>query len=307
VYYQSNLEQVFSLLEEILILNAQEESFKWLKDQQEHAFSDKSDFIYFKIFSSIPRYFTKDQLQLTPDLLERIKILRKNWYLSHWSVDQAARIFLLLMITNTRQKDFKKIFLKLYATANIQELVTLYQSLPLLPAPQDFILQAAEGIRSNMTSVFNAIALYNQYPFNFFNQEAWNQMILKALFIGADISHIVGINIRANPTLASMLIDYAFERISAKRPVKSDLWYLVGISTMNNISALTQILKNPNREIQQGAALACHYCPLPEAKENLIQYSHLQENIKPNICEIDNHFNLSTINNLTRGEDKYVY
>ncbi len=58
---------------------------------------------------------------------------------------------------------------KIFGAADLGEAIALYQSLPLLPHPEKFKLRTAEGIRSNMTSVFNAVALNNPYPAQYLN------------------------------------------------------------------------------------------------------------------------------------------
>ena len=78
-----------------------------------------------------------------------------------------------------------------------------------------------------MTAVFNAVALNNPYPSEYFDNQAWNQMVLKALFVGSPLSQIHGLEQRANPQLAQMLDDYANERQAAKRSVAPSLWQLL--------------------------------------------------------------------------------
>ena len=48
--------------------------------------------------------------------------------------------------------------------------------------------------------------------------------MLKALFVDAALHPIVGLDARANPTLARMLLDFADERRAAGRPVPAELW-----------------------------------------------------------------------------------
>lgn len=293
MFYQVNLDKALYLLECILHRHASKDSLTWLKNQLRRTSEENSDVLYFFTFGSIPRYFDKGPLKLTPDEINKAQSLRENWRLNHWSVDQTARTFLLLSLAHTNEKSFKKTFSKIYSAADIQELIALYQSLPLLPYPEDFLLQATDGIRSNMSSVFNAVALNNPYPSDYFNQHAWNQLVLKAFFIESDLHHIIGINTRTNPELAEMLMNYARERLAAKRTVKNDLWYLLGLST-KNLNGLKNALQSSNIHLQQGALLACHYCPLPEAKEVTVQYPHLQTSINPNLFDLKARFTMTS-------------
>ena len=49
-------------------------------------------------------------------------------------------------------------------------------------------------------------------------------MVLKALFVDSALAPITGLDERANPELARILIDYARERWAAGRPVTPELW-----------------------------------------------------------------------------------
>ena len=86
-----------------------------------------------------------------------------------------------------------------------------------LPYPDELTARAAEGIRTNITDVFNAVALRNPFPADFFDDDAWNQVILKTLFVGSPVYLIQGVDKRRNEPLARMLVEYAHERWSAGR------------------------------------------------------------------------------------------
>ena len=96
------------------------------------------------------------------------------------------------------------------------------------PWPESLKLRAAEGVRSNITTVFNAIALDNPYPKEYLEQDPFNQIVLKALFVGSPLFRIVGLEERANATLARILVEYSQERRSAGRVVSPELWRNVG-------------------------------------------------------------------------------
>src|SRR5690625_6252577 len=85
-------------------------------------------------------------------------------------------------------------------------------------------VRAAEGVRSIITIVFNAIALDNPYPKEYLEQDPFNQIVLKALFVGSPLFRIVGLEERANATLARILVEYSQERRSAGRVVSTEIW-----------------------------------------------------------------------------------
>ena len=143
-----------------------------------------------------------------------------------WTRDQAARTMLLL--ARPHDADFVPALDRLFGAADLAELVCLYQALPLLPFPERHAARAAEGVRSNMLPVFQAMAVGNPYPSRWLDEGAWNQMVVKAVFVGCSLHGIVGLDQRANPALAQMLVDYARERRVAGRPVAPDLWRPVG-------------------------------------------------------------------------------
>ena len=83
-------------------------------------------------------------------------------------------------------------------------------------------------MRSAVKPVFEAVAHRSPYPREIFDESAWNQMVLKALFIGSELAPIQGLDERANPDLAEVLLDYAHERWAAGRSVSPELWRCVG-------------------------------------------------------------------------------
>ena len=74
----------------------------------------------------------------------------------------------------------------------MSELAAFYRGLPLYPDPPRYLARATEGLRTNMKNVFESIAHRNPYPSEQFPEAAWNQMVLKALFVGSALRPIVG-------------------------------------------------------------------------------------------------------------------
>jgi hypothetical protein len=216
---------IIELLSNWLARQMTKDDLYWLQQQQQKiASSNCSQRIFFTAFSAVPRYISKQELQLNEADLQIARAKCPGWLPQFWSLDLAARCLLVLSLTQREPEQFQKTLNRLFTAADVRELVALYQMLSLLPDAEQYRLQAAEGIRSNMTVVFNAVALNNPYPAAYLDELAWNQMVLKALFVGSSLKSIQGLDRRANHNLSEMLMDYARERQAAKRSVAPELW-----------------------------------------------------------------------------------
>jgi hypothetical protein len=65
--------------------------------------------------------------------------------------------------------------------------------------------------------------LHNPYPADYFDEAAWNQLILKAFFTDKDVTQIMGLDERKNARLAQTLADYAAERRAAGRSLPPNI------------------------------------------------------------------------------------
>jgi hypothetical protein len=201
----------------------------WLMEKRSHIAQGAPERLWFSAFSAVPRYLDKQALQLSPQDLTIATRLCPHWTPTHWSVDQVGRTLLVLALPIEPLENYQRSLNQLFTHADVGELVALYQSLPILPHPEYHCDRAAEGIRSNMTDIFNAIALRNPYPADYLSENAWNQMVLKAIFVGSSLSLIQGLDRRNNPALKQMLIDCVQERQAAKRTITPEIWQLINI------------------------------------------------------------------------------
>jgi len=229
--------------------------------------------------SLVSRKLGKEDLRLDPQDLERAQEARSGWDPRGWSVDQAGRILFLLCAKTTSEK-FSAWLDQLCQTADVGELVAFYRGLPLYPDPPAHRLRAAEGVRSNMKAVFEAVAHRNPYPMEQLPEGAWNQMVLKALFVGSALHPIQGLNERSNPTLMRMLCDYAHERWAATRPVSPELWRCVGrYADAAALADLQRVLDTGTPPERKAAALALADCPNPDARKLPARAGDLERDI----------------------------
>jgi hypothetical protein len=187
-----------------------------------------------------PRRLGKADLALPVADLARADALRPGLDLSDWSIDQLARVALMAGSHGGNDAAFAARFDSFCTTAEINELVALCRGLPLYPDAALIEPRAREAVRSGMKPVFEAVAHRNPYPRETFSEAAWNQMVVKALFIGSTLWPIQGLDERANPRLARMLVGLAQERWAAERPVSGELWRCVAPQTDDEgMAALT--------------------------------------------------------------------
>lgn len=227
----------------------------WLAETAARLAGPVADGEVYMAISLVGRRVGKMDLRLDAADLAAADRVRRGWDPGDWSVDQAARLVLLL--AGADDAAFAARLEQLFVTADVGELVTFYRGLPLYPDPPAWLARAGEGARSNMRAVFEAVAHRNPYPREMFAEPAWNQLVLKALFIGAPLAPILGLEARQNPTLARMLGDYAHERWAAGRPVSAELWRCVGAyADAGAIADLARVLATGDAAERAAAVLA---------------------------------------------------
>lgn len=262
-------------IEQWLVGRLPDDAAAWLKDSAQRLRGGGSDKDLYMSVSLVPRKIGKADLALSAAELGQATAARPGWDPREWSLDQAARVYLLLA-AGSDGATFSRRLDQLCATADVGELVAFYRGLPLYPDQPRHVLRAAEGVRTNMKAVFQAVAHRNPYPSEQLAEPAWNQMVLKALFIGVSLDPIIGLDRRANPALARMLCDYAHERWAAGRPVSPELWRCVGPHSRGEMLAdLGRVLKKGTGPERAAAALALSSSPDPAASGLLWAYPEL--------------------------------
>ena len=114
---------------------------------------------------------------------------------------------------------FTPLFKRLFQTADVSEQQLIVLVLPMLKSPERFLHVAAEATRTNIVPVFSAMALCNPFPQVYFDENQWNQMVLKAIFLGCAVNEIDGLHERHNSALSETIFQYISERHSASRSV----------------------------------------------------------------------------------------
>jgi hypothetical protein len=227
-----------------------------------------------------PRRLGKADLSLTPDDKARAMVLRPGLDPSEWSVDQAARIAFMVASYSGDDTAFAVAFDSFCATAGLNELIALCRGLPVYPAAELLEPRAREAVRSGMKPVFEAVAHRNPYPVECFAEDAWNQMVVKAFFIGSRLWPIQELDRRANPRLARMLVDLAQERWAAGRPVSGEVWRCVAPhADAVGVAALIRAFETGEDKERLAVALALQQTQ-PDRTEAVFEQPDLREQVR---------------------------
>jgi hypothetical protein len=206
--------------------------------------------------------------------------VKSGWNPRLWTIDEAVRIYLLSILPIGNEGAYLKLIKDLFKTADAGELKCLYLALPFLRYPEQWADKTAEGIRSNIKEVFEAIALHNPYPSEYLSDNAWNQMVLKTIFTGSSLSKIYNFDKRVNEELTRMLIDFAHERWAAGREVNPELWR--GVAPFANefiTPEIKRLFESDNLLEKEAAALLCNTSQVDAQREMLEQRPLLKSEI----------------------------
>ncbi|MDC6352051.1 EboA domain-containing protein [Zeaxanthinibacter sp. PT1] len=191
---------------------------------------------------------------------------------------QVARIYLLVYALETDREFYLPKVQKLIELADTGEMATFLKFLVLLPGAEDFKFSAVEALRTNIATVFDAIALDNPYPALFFNDQQWNQMYLKAAFMQRDLGKIQSVKERGNKDLSRIISDYAHERWAASREVDPQFWQPVGPFLEGTlIEDVKRLLNSDHKAEQRAGALLVSESGKAELRDLLSAHPQLQK------------------------------
>ncbi|SDZ13055.1 hypothetical protein SAMN05444412_106111 [Rhodonellum ikkaensis] len=281
IHLSMDLEKTKTFLLEILKMNAEPKSLDWLALQKEKIGEDTSYMKFYLAFGMASRYFKKNLMDLSETKIQKAKTLVEGFSPESWDQLQTARSYLLLHFGIADASAWVDAINKLFETADMHEQQSLYAALPLMPFREEMVERAVEGLRTNIASVFDAIALDNPYPSQYMEERAWNQMVLKAVFMQRPLYRIQGADKRANPTLAKILVDFAHERWAAGRKVMPELWRFVGpYLDIQNFGDIEKVIHSSDPLEKNAALLACHQSGFVPANSLLKQFPKVQREIQ---------------------------
>ena len=261
----------------ILDDNVDNENKQWLLSKIEGIVESESTKDLYLAYSLVS---TKIRSDKDLSLLIEDKELKAYLEIQHANLQQIGRIYLLYKVLEAKEDFFKAKVANIIEVADKSELETFLKFLILLPNPENYKVQAVEALRTNISTVFDAIALNNPYPALYFNEQQWNQMYLKAAFMQQNLNEIVQVEKRGNKELARIISDYAHERWAASREIDPCFWRPVS-NFMNEkiLKDMKRLFASENIAERKAAALCCYHSNSSEAKVLLEGFPELVKGI----------------------------
>jgi len=164
----------------------------------------------------------------TPVELDRAAEASEGWNPERWSLLEAARALLVLSRSDLAEPTTSQALEESFRFADVGEMCALHRSIQFLPHPERYLWRAGEGCRSSLRVVYEAAACDTGFPAANFDDPAWRQLAIKALFVEAPLWRVHGLDRRLDAELARMALDLADERRSAGRNVQHELWLCLG-------------------------------------------------------------------------------
>jgi hypothetical protein len=272
-----------SVLAEILKNNLPTDVLAWLNEKASLIREEKNAIQLNLSFATVPRKTGHKQVVVSDRGQNQLKEIHADFIINHWSIDRACRVWAVLQVDPSDKSNYFSKLENLFKASEMNEAVALYSAFTGFSYPEDWQKQCAEGIRSNIGTVLEAIMYNNPYPYKYLSEAAWNQLIMKAFFTDKDVKRIIGLDERANKELARILIDYADERRAAHRDVNPQLWRLVSkFVGDDNFSSIEKAFRSTVEAERKAVALACFYSSYPPAKKLLETDATLKSAVEAN-------------------------
>ncbi len=189
---------------------------------------DRAEVRFPTLISLASRKVPRGALEPSNSAREAARELVPGWNPERWTILDAARAMLVLSRAHLDGPQAVAILDEVFRHADVGELCALHRSLQLLPDNARFAWRAGEGCRSSMGAVYEAAACDTGLPCARFDDLAWRQLVVKALFVGAPVARIHGLDQRLDAELARMVLDLVDERRSAGRGIPPGAWACLG-------------------------------------------------------------------------------
>jgi hypothetical protein len=138
-----------------------------------------------------------------------------------WTIDDAARTLLLVAAGDRAEAELGD----LYRFGDAAERRGLLRALAYLPIGDRGRWLLDDAIRTNDTRL--VAAALGPYATRILDDAAYDQAVLKCVFVGVPIRPLDGLPERVTPETARMLAAFVHERVAAGRAVPDEVWDVI--------------------------------------------------------------------------------
>jgi len=279
-YHPVDTQHVLHLLRQWLKTAAPPEGVDWLDEARDMVNDGADDGPFLGAVTGAPRRVGRNALHLHAEDRAEAERVRPGWRPQTWTADQAARTVLLLVYDDSDPAAYGAMLASVQASGRA-EAAAVCRALPLLPYPERHKALAADALRADDTTLFEALALNNPYPADVLAEPEWNRLVMRAVFLDAPLDAIEGLERRSNPVLAHEIRDYARLRRAAGHTVPPALWRAVGPHAAGHlVDELARMLDGPDVDDALAAALVLGRSRDPKAAEALARRPDLADAVR---------------------------
>lgn len=149
--------------------------------------------------------------------------------INHWKTDELARVYSIITAQRYHPHSAQALLDKLYTQGDEYEREAILKGFLWLDSKGKKADLAIEATRTNIVTLFSAISQYNAYPAQNFSEQAFNQLVLKTLFLNLNLHSIIGLKQRLNASLSRMCFNYLREQMAATRNVPTSIWQAINL------------------------------------------------------------------------------
>ncbi|MGR3857222.1 EboA domain-containing protein [Chryseobacterium indologenes] len=216
VFKNNSSELIYSLIQTRLSKNQMD----WMKT----VMLFENETLFFQNFRRISQVIPSVSPEWSPSEKINLEQLYPGLTSGRWNLQQFCQCLLMVCVPEDQNIAIVK---KLTQSADISELISIYKGIFFLENAYEFVPLVEEGIRTNITSVFDAVALLNPFAARYLPQQSWNQLVFKALLKGRPLYQIINLDLRKNEQLAFITTGYIHERWSERKTVSPEIWRLM--------------------------------------------------------------------------------
>lgn len=257
------------------------------------------ELVFYKHFGQARRRFGEAELALDAETTSQLEAIYPGFDPRDWSVATLVRVWLMNRIPLELSEP---VLDRLFQHSELGELQAIFRGLYTLPNHGRFASQLAEGVRTNMVAIFEAIAMANPLAARLLDDTGWAQLVLKAVFMDRPLYRILGLDERRSLALALTASDYAHERWAAGRSVTPELWRLTAAFDHDTLlEDATRAAQSENWATAQAGRLALRQMPTSRAQDRLESLPPVEQALGDWVA-VGQHYEA----NKTTGEDVQV-